>query len=144
MLHNEKTFLGNLQVTITFIHITWLDLAWLDGAEVSASGWGSGGPRFQSHPRLTFQSCSHYQLNQLGSKAASESTFKKSNSCGVSNNRLYFTLTNKCSVIHIWFGKVWYLGMEVRLGDKVLGDKGVKETERVCWHAEGFEDEHAM
>ena len=31
-------------------------------------------------------------LNQLGSKAASESTFKKSNTCGVSNNRLYFTL----------------------------------------------------
>ena len=25
-----------------------------DGAEVSASGWGLGGPRFQSHPRLTF------------------------------------------------------------------------------------------
>ena len=39
---------------------------------------------------LTFQSCSRYQLNQLGSKAASESTFKKSNTCGVSNNRLYF------------------------------------------------------
>ena len=31
-----------------------------------------------------------YQLNQLGSKAASESTFKKSNTCGISNNRLYF------------------------------------------------------
>ena len=28
-------------------------LAWLDGAEVSVSGWGSGSPRFQSHPRLT-------------------------------------------------------------------------------------------
>ena len=67
----------------------------LYGAEVSASGWGSGGPRFQSHPRLTFQSCSRYQLNQLGSKAASESTFKKSNTCGVSNNRLYFTLANE-------------------------------------------------
>ena len=65
-------------------------LTWLDGAEVSASGWGSGGPRFQSHQRLTFQSCSRYQLNQLGSKAASESTVKKSNTCGVSNNRLYF------------------------------------------------------
>ena len=67
-------------------------LAWLDGSEVSASGWGSGGPRFQSHPRLTFQSCSRYQLNQLGSEAASESTFNKSNTCGVSNNRLYFTV----------------------------------------------------
>ena len=49
--------------------------------------------RFQSHPRLTFQSSSRYQLNQLGSKAASESTFKKSNTCGVSNNRLYFYFT---------------------------------------------------
>ena len=59
----------------------------LDGAEVSASGWGSGGPRFQSYsyPRLTFQSCSRYQLNQLGSKTASELTFKKLNTCGVSN-----------------------------------------------------------
>ena len=47
-------------------------------------------PRFQSHPRLTFQSCPRYQLNQLGSEAASESTFKKSNTCGVSNTRLYF------------------------------------------------------
>ena len=43
-------------------------------------------------PRLTFLSCSRYQLNQLGSKAASESTVKKSNTCGVSNNRLYFFL----------------------------------------------------
>ena len=57
--------------------ITWVELrtdCWLDGAKVSASGWGSGGPRFQSHPRLTFQSCSCYQ----GSEAASESTFSKS------------------------------------------------------------------
>ena len=69
-------------------------------AEVSASGWGSGGPRFQSHPRLTFQSCSRYQLNQLGSKAASESTFKKSNTCGVSNNRLYF-IDEKLSALHL-------------------------------------------
>ena len=65
---------------------------WLDGAKVSALDWGSGGPRFQSHPRLPFQSCSHYQLNQLGSKTASESTFKKSNTCRVSNTRLYFAL----------------------------------------------------
>ena len=53
-------------------------------------GWGSGGPRFQSHPILTLQPCSRYQLNQLGSKAALESTFKKSNTCGASNTRLYF------------------------------------------------------
>ena len=31
--------------------------------------WRSGGPRFKSHPRLTFQSWSSYQLNQLGIKA---------------------------------------------------------------------------
>ena len=61
----------------------------------------SGGPRFQSHPRLTFQSCSRYQLNQLGSKAASESTVKKSNTCGVSNNRLYFTLEYDAIIILI-------------------------------------------
>ena len=45
---------------------------------------------YVSHPRLTFQSCSRYQLNQLGSKAASESTFKSRILCGVSNNRLNF------------------------------------------------------
>ena len=68
-----------------------IEYGWrLDGADVSESDWGPGGPRFQSYPRLTFQSCSHYQLNQLGSKAASESTFKKSNTCGVSNTRLFF------------------------------------------------------
>ena len=43
--------------------------ACLDGAEVSMSGWELGGPRFQSHPRLTFQLYSPYQLiNQLESK----------------------------------------------------------------------------
>ena len=71
---------------------TYLLSYWHDGTEVSASGWRSGGPQFQSHPRLTFQSCSCYQLNQLGRKAAPESTFKKSNNCGVSNTRLYFLL----------------------------------------------------
>ena len=71
-------------------------IAWFDGAEVSALGWGSGVPRFQSHPRLTFQSCSRYQLNQLGSKAASESTIKKSNTCGVSNRLLDFLYFRLC------------------------------------------------
>ena len=55
--------------------ICFLSKSCLDGAEVSASGWGSGGPRFQSHPKLTFQLCSRYKLNQLGSKGTSESTF---------------------------------------------------------------------
>ena len=48
--------------------------------------WRSGGPRFKSHPRRTFQSWSRYQLNQLGSKAASDSTLKQLTTCGVSNN----------------------------------------------------------
>ena len=32
------------------------------------------------------------QLNQLGSKAASESAVKRLNTCGVSNNKLNFTI----------------------------------------------------
>ena len=47
--------------------------------------WRSVGPRFKSHPRLTFQSWSSYQLNQLGSEAASDSTLKQLITCGVSN-----------------------------------------------------------
>ena len=39
---------------------------------------------------LISQSCSRYRLNQLGSKAASESTVKKLNACGVSNKRLHY------------------------------------------------------
>ena len=45
----------------------------------------SGGPRFKSHPRLTFQSRSSYKLNQLGSKAASNSTLKQLTTCGASS-----------------------------------------------------------
>ena len=62
---------------------------WLIGKRV---GLRIGRSRFQSHPRLTFQSCSLYHLNQLGSEAASESPFKLPNTCGVSNTRLYFML----------------------------------------------------
>ena len=43
------------------------------------------------HPRLTFQSCSHYQLNQLGSKAASESTFKSRILAGYQDFAFFFT-----------------------------------------------------
>ena len=54
--------------------------------------WRSGGTRFESHPRLTFQSWSSYQLNQLGSKAASDLTLKQLTTCGVSNTcTLLFT-----------------------------------------------------
>ena len=64
----------------------------LDGAEVSASGWRSGGPRFKSRPRQISQSWSSYQLNQLGSKAASDLTLKTVDTCGVSNTcTLLFT-----------------------------------------------------
>ena len=37
---------------------------------LATSGWGLGGPQFQSQPRLTFQSGSRYQLNQLRSNGA--------------------------------------------------------------------------
>ena len=55
--------------------------------------WRSGGPRFKSHPRLTSQSWPSYQLNQLGSKAASDSTLKQLTTCGVSNT-CTFTLSH--------------------------------------------------
>ena len=59
---------------------------------IARRDWRSGGPRFKSHPRLTFQSWSSYQLNQLRSKAASDSTLKQLTTCGVSNTctLLYF------------------------------------------------------
>ena len=60
--------------------------------------WRSGGPRFKSHPRLTSQSWPSYQLNQVGSKPASDSTLKQLTTCGVSNTctllYFYFTLLN--------------------------------------------------
>ena len=76
-----------------------------DFAEGSASGWGSGGPRFQSHPRLTFQSCSRYQLNQLGSKAASESTSKSWILAGYQmiDFTFYFFLQSPVG-IRLWLG----------------------------------------
>ena len=54
--------------------------------------WRLGGPRFKSHSRLTFQSWSSYQLNQLGSKAASDSTLKQLTTCGVSNTCTFFSI----------------------------------------------------
>ena len=62
-----------------------------DGAEVSASGSRSGGPQFKSRPRLISQSS--YQLNQLGSKAASDSTLKQLTLAGYQILVLYFTFT---------------------------------------------------
>ena len=62
---------ARIQIKLTIFHVEYTVyryIAWLDSAKVSASGWGSGGPRFQSHPRPTLQSCSRYRLNQLGSK----------------------------------------------------------------------------
>ena len=52
--------------------------------------WRSGGPWFKSHPRLTYQSWSSYQLNQLGSKTASDSTLKQLTTCGVWNICTFF------------------------------------------------------
>ena len=51
--------LGQFEHSVT--SVSW----WCTGAEIlvrRAEDLG-GGPRFQSHPRLTFQSCSRYQLN---------------------------------------------------------------------------------
>ena len=86
------TYLFSVHVKI---YIIWYIcyIACLDGAEVSVSDWRLGGPRFKSKPRLTSQSWSSYQLSQLGSKAASDSTLKQSTTCGVSNTwPLLFTL----------------------------------------------------
>ena len=43
-------------------------MAWLGGTEVNASGLRSGGPRFKFDPKLISQTCSHYQLCQMGSR----------------------------------------------------------------------------
>ena len=75
---------------------------WHDGAEVSASGWRSGGPRFKSRPRLTSQSWSlSYQLNQLGSKAASDSTLKQLTLAGYQILVLYFPIGDSERVLII-------------------------------------------
>ena len=66
----EETFL------LYFVQCVAYYLACLDGAEVSASGLKIWRSNFKSHPRLTSQSWPSYQLNQLGSKAASDSTLK--------------------------------------------------------------------
>ena len=47
-------------------------------------------PGFKSHPRLISQSWSSYQLNQLGSKAASDSTLKQLTLAGYQILVLYF------------------------------------------------------
>ena len=62
-----------------------------------------------SPTRLTFQSCSRYQLNQLVSKAASDSTSKKSNTCGVSYTRLNFTFRNSCSAEFRMWISLWLI-----------------------------------
>ena len=68
----------------------YISIWWHDGADVSASGWRSGGPRFKSRSRLISQSWSSYQLNQLGSKAASDSTLKQLTLAGYQILVLYF------------------------------------------------------
>ena len=62
--------------------------------------------------RLTFQSCSRYQLNQLGSKAASEPTFEKSNICGY--QIIDFTLLYLYSpmLFHSWLYIEWSLTLD--------------------------------
>ena len=77
-----------------YIH-TWLPMLVMMAQRLARRDWRSGCPRFKSHPRLTFQSWSSYQLNQLGSKAASDSTLKQLTTCGVSNTcTLLYYLTS--------------------------------------------------
>ena len=84
IIHKEQT---DTKINLTVeVHLQALH----DGAEVSASGWRSGGPRLKSRPRLISQSWSSYQLNQLGSKAASDSTLKQLTLAGYQILVLYF------------------------------------------------------
>ena len=65
----------NLWIGATALY--WTSLLDMMAQRLARRGWRSGGPRFKSHSRLISQSWSSYQLNQLGSKAASDSTLKQ-------------------------------------------------------------------
>ena len=94
------------------------NLVCLDGADVSTSGGGSGGPWFQSHPRLSFHSCSRYRLNQMGKYSRIRIDLRKVEYLQrVSNTRLYFTFllsyTQRYYLVSIgtycrkWFDKLF-------------------------------------
>ena len=134
-------------------HLT--SIMWLDGAEVSASGWGSGGPWFQSHPRLTFQSCSRYQLNQLGSKAASESTFKKSNIAGyqIIDFTFYFTGPNKShrtprakqTIIALQQGQTKVISQgQTKVHRNPTGDRAKQKSKRIASHRAKQKSSHSI
>ena len=93
-----STTFKDLKFNRFFVESLYILQAWHDGAEVSASGWRSGGPRFKSHPRLISQSWSSYQLNQLGSKAASDSTLKQLTLAGYQILVLYLQVSLSMSV----------------------------------------------
>ena len=78
-IYTNELLMKNFRVTES---LTWLVLM---VQRLARRDWRSGGPRFKSHPRLTSQLWSSYQLNQLGSKAASDSTLKQLTTCGLSN-----------------------------------------------------------
>ena len=77
--------------------------------------WRSGGTRFKSHPSLTFQSWSSYQLNQLGSKATSDPTFKQSTILqGIKYCVLYFLIKlNYEAVLNLRYGQTFFVALIV-------------------------------
>ena len=93
--------------------------ACIGGARVGASGWSDrGDPRFQSHPRLTSQSCSRYQLNQLGSNLIridlrSETRRKRQKILNRLTNFVY-TVAPRCHHFERW----WSAYFQQRKADK--------------------------
>ena len=93
-----------LRLKPRMLYINWiqLDLNQLVMAQrLERRDWRSGGPRFKSHPRLTSQSWPSYQLNQLGSKAVSDSTLNSWILAGYQIRVLYFKI--KQSARHVWY-----------------------------------------
>ena len=94
---------------------------------ISASGWGSGDPRFQSDPRLSFQSCSRCQqsINQAinwGSKAASESTFETETLIDsrilAGYQMLDFEIFHLPPTLHYWINKLFQIYVNFRSGPR--------------------------
>ena len=103
---NKKNSIVFEQAQPKLVKVTY-NIAWHDGAVVCASGWRSGGPRFKSGPRLISQSWSSYQLNQLGSKAASDSTLKQLTLAGYQILVLFFTTSRDLEFQgHSWKSRI--------------------------------------
>ena len=106
--------------------LSFLTSAWHDGAVVSASGWRSGGPRFKPGPSLISPSWSSYQVNQLGSKAASDSILKHWTFAGY-QILVYFTFT----LLHFFY---FFLENSVQNGIEQGQKKGISLPPRCPVH----------